>query len=81
MVQMLEGLPRFLNSEFVFWHDEGNRYLNVSARFGQIVRSAQQSGTQFRPFRCHDLRHGFAVRALRNGWDIYALQSISGTAA
>lgn len=82
MVQMLEALPRFLNSEVVFWHDEGRRYLNVSARFGQIVRSAQksaqQSGTQFRPFRCHDLRHGFAVRALRNGWDIYALSKHLG---
>lgn len=82
LVQMLDALPRFLGSEFVFWHDEGSRYLNVSARFAQMVKSAQESaqkaGTAFRPFRCHDLRHGFAVRALQNGWDIYALSKHLG---
>jgi integrase len=75
--QMLASLPRFLGSDVVFWREDGERYLNVSARFGVLVRSAQESaqkiGTAFRPFRCHDLRHGFAVRALENGWDIYAL--------
>jgi integrase/recombinase XerD len=27
----------------------------------------------FRRFRVHDLRHGFAIRALRSGMDIYSL--------
>ncbi|MBP2302865.1 hypothetical protein [Azospirillum picis] len=43
LVQLLEGRPRFLNSEFVFWHDDGRRYLNVSVRFEQIVRPAKES--------------------------------------
>ncbi|WP_145702233.1 tyrosine-type recombinase/integrase [Azospirillum baldaniorum] len=70
---MLTALPHFLGSDAVFWHGKGARYLNVSSRFREMVRSAQRVGTPFRPFRCHDLRHGFAIRSLQNGWDIYAL--------
>lgn len=82
MARMLDGLPRFLGSDVVFWHGDGSRYLNVSARFAIMVKSAQESaqkvGTPFRAFRCHDLRHGFAVRMLENGWDIYALSKHLG---
>ncbi|WP_094305295.1 tyrosine-type recombinase/integrase [Azospirillum brasilense] len=81
-VAMLTALPRFLGSDAVFWHGEGSRYLNVASRFREMVRSAQksaqQAGTPFRPFRCHDLRHGFAIRALQDGWDIYALSKHLG---
>ncbi|MCW2243620.1 site-specific integrase [Azospirillum canadense] len=81
-VAMLTALPRFLGSDAVFWHGEGSRYLNVASRFREMVRSAQksaqQAGTLFRPFRCHDLRHGFAIRALQNGWDIYTLSKHLG---
>ena len=79
---MLTALPHFLGSDAVFWHGKGSRYLNVLSRFREMVWSAQKSaqrvGTPFRPFRCHDLRHGFAIRALRNGWDIYALSKHLG---
>ena len=73
----LSALPRFLGSPAVFWHDDGSRYANVASRFREMVKSAQESaqkaGTEFLPFRCHDLRHRYAIRELQNGRDIYAL--------
>ena len=43
MVQMSEALQRFLNDEFIFWFDNGNRYPEVSARFDKIGQSMQWS--------------------------------------
>lgn len=76
-VALLARHPRALGSPFVFWHDGGERYRNVSSRFRAVVaavsRSAQKSAQQFEPFRCHDLRHRYAIRELQNGRDIYDL--------
>ncbi len=80
-VRWLSALPRFLGSQAVFWHDGGSRYANVASRFRELVRSAQESaqesaqksGTEFQPFRCHDLRHKFAIEQLQRGRDIYDL--------
>nr|WP_246024414.1 site-specific integrase [Azospirillum ramasamyi] len=63
--------------------------VRVLARRGQPVSERQRPvcadgevgtgvGTSFRPFRCHDLRHSFAVRALQNGLDICALSKHLG---
>lgn len=77
VVVMLRAMPRHLRSPWVFWHDDGERYANVSSRFRAIVKraqeSAQKAGTLFRPFRCHDLRHRYAITELVNGRDIYDL--------
>lgn len=64
---LLERLPRALKCPHVFWHSGGTRYANVSSRFAEIRRSAGQT------FRCHDLRHRYAVMELQNGRDIYDL--------
>lgn len=63
----------FMNSRWIFWHDQGERYHNVSSRFALLVR---RSGA--RPFRFHDLRHWFAVDYLRRGGSIYTLSQILG---
>jgi len=50
---------------------------SFSSGVGQIMRSLgkreQDAGRLFRRFRVHDLRHGFAIRALREGMGIYEL--------
>lgn len=75
--------PQFLRSPFVFWRGEGERFNHVGAQFyatvGRVARKAAQSGEPFRRFRFHDLRHLFAVEALRTGrLSLYALQQVLG---
>ncbi|MCE2510140.1 MAG: site-specific integrase [Alphaproteobacteria bacterium] len=74
--------PRHLTSPFVFWHGDGTRYRNVASRFAEIMRRAERQALvekrQFQRFRCHDLRHKFAVEYLKSGGDIYALARILG---
>ena len=76
-VELLAALPRHLKSKVVFWHDDGVRYSNVASRFREIVKSAQSLAQKqdrpFTPFRCHDLRHRYAIRQLEAGRDIYDL--------
>lgn len=81
-IALLAPLPRSLVGRYVFWHGTGARYANVASRFAELTRrlrkSAQETGTVFRGFRCHDLRHGYAIRELQNGRDIYDLSKHLG---
>jgi integrase/recombinase XerD len=66
----LAGTPANLGTRYIFWHEPGDRYLNVSSRFGAIRRAAmtraKKEGRQIpRAFRFHDLRHWYAVDYLR----------------
>jgi integrase len=55
----------------------GNAYQNFPAHAAKVIASvgAREKAAKrpFRRFRVHDLRHGFAIRALRCGMDIYSL--------
>lgn len=55
----------------------GEAYKNFSSNFGQVIRAVveeeKSAGRPFRRFRVHDLRHGFAIRWLKAGGDIYRL--------
>lgn len=79
---ILKRRPRHLTSPVVFWHDDGARYTTVPGRFRVIVskvaQAAVKAGRPFNRFRCHDLRHKFAVDRLREGWDIYVLARYLG---
>lgn len=59
-----------IDSPLVFHHG-GERYSCVSTNFARVVRAAQNAaqiaGRDFTRFRFHDLRHVFAVDALRSG--------------
>jgi len=76
-IAMLSARPRALGSPYVFWHGTGEPFRNAASNFGRLMRRAQkqaQSETrEFRRFRAHDLRHGYAIRELLNGRDIYDL--------
>lgn len=72
-ITLLQPLPRSMATRYVFWHGTGSRYQNVASRFRSLVQSAQKAGTEFQAFRCHDLRHGYAIRELLGGRDIYEL--------
>lgn len=71
----IRGTPREPGQAYVFRPEAGgDRFANVASRFREIMRRAERAGGKdFRAFRCHDLRHAFAVRWLREGGDLYAL--------
>ncbi len=74
--------PRHLTSPFVFWHGDGKRYKNVASRFAAIMKRAERKALEqkreFRRFRCHDLRHKFAIEYLKEGGGVYELAQILG---
>jgi len=75
---VLSSIPAHLTGKWLFWHGDGDPYRNVSARFHELVESAQKSAQQeqleFRPFTFHHLRHYYSVEYLKNGGNIYRLQ-------
>lgn len=84
----LGALHRSKRTDFVFWHgsaDDPSRYQNVSSNFSSHVRAvaaaAETATFSFRPFRCHDLRHTYAIRWLLAGGDIYRLSRDLGHSA
>ena len=72
-VGTISGTPRFLKCGWVFWHDDGEPFKNLSSRFALIKKRLGLN------FRIHDLRHRFAVDYLRDGvGSIYDLQKVLG---
>lgn len=61
----------------LFVTEGGDPYRNFSSNFGRVIRAVveveKKAGGQFRRFRVHDLRHGFAIRWLQKGGGIYPL--------
>ncbi|MGG5812570.1 tyrosine-type recombinase/integrase [Falsiroseomonas sp. CW058] len=64
-------------SGLVFPSVGGRAYANFSSNVGQVMRrlEARERAARrpFRRFRVHDLRHGFAIRWLKGGGNIYDL--------
>jgi integrase len=60
----------------------GKPYGNFASAFGAVMRrvlaAEKKAKRPFRRFRVHDLRHGFAIRWLRNGGGIYELSKHLG---
>lgn len=73
VVGTISGTPRYLKCSWVFWHDDGEPFKNLSSRFALIKKRLDLS------FRIHDLRHRFAVDYLREKkGSIYDLQKVLG---
>lgn len=66
----LEGVPE---AGPLFLAKSGQPYRNFAANAARIMRELAAEDKDFVPFRIHDLRHGFAIRWLRNGGNIYHL--------
>lgn len=87
--EKLRTLPAAIGCKWLFWHDDGEPYRNVSSRFAAIVKTewraaqktAQAQGLKdpgFRRFTFHHLRHRFAVDWLKQGKSIYDLKEHLG---
>lgn len=93
--EAIDAIVPYLGSPLLFHHD-GEPYRNLSGQFRAVVcaeeASAQQEAQkaaaegrapawEFRRFRFHDLRHLYAVEALKMGRSIYDVQKDMGHAS
>ncbi len=74
VLEILVRQPRHITRHTVF-HADGRPFKNYASRFAGYVRTARLT------FRCHDLRHKFAIEWLREHGDIYRLSRILGHAS
>lgn len=80
--EFFASLPRRFDSELIFPRHDGKLFTQAASDFTHIRRAvifkADREGRRFDRFRFHDLRHLFAVEALKFGMNIYDLQQHLG---
>lgn len=74
----LDGTVRVLGSELIFCTPQGTKWSSPASYFVKIRDRVAKANPGFRPFRYHDLRHLWAVEALRGGMGLYALSKHLG---
>jgi integrase/recombinase XerD len=81
-VELISRLPRVLGSKLIFCHSDGLQMAQAASNFTGIRRGAIQKakgrGEDLQRFRFHDLRHLYAVEALRGGMSVYDLSQHMG---
>lgn len=79
---LIESQPRTFGSDLIFCKPDGSAFSQAASDFTHIRRAviakAKKERRRFDRFRFHDLRHLFAVEALRAGMNIYDLQQHMG---
>ena len=72
--EMLQGLIRRVDVEYVFYdHEAGRRYLDIKRSFNTALRKAGITDFHF-----HDLRHTFASHLVMAGVDIATVSKLLG---
>lgn len=74
----LDGTPKHIKAQWVFWHDDGEPFIAVKSQHRDLMSRALKAKKIKRRFRFHDLRHWYAVDYLRRGGNIYDLQQNLG---
>jgi integrase/recombinase XerD len=74
----IDGTVRVLGSELIFCTPQGTKWSSPASYFVKIRDRVAKANKDFKPFRFHDLRHLWAVEALRGGMGIYALSKHLG---
>ena len=82
-VEILARQKRNNRTPWVFWHGNGERYASPSSNFRRVAaiarREAAKKGTPLPEHTAHDLRHAFAVGALKGRrMGLYALSRYLG---
>lgn len=74
----IDGTVRVLGSDLIFCTPQGTKWASPASYFVKIRDRVAKANPGFRPFRFHDLRHLWAVEALRGGMGLYALSKHLG---
>jgi integrase/recombinase XerD len=82
-VEILARQRKHNRTPWVFWHGDGQRYESPSSNFRRVAaiarREAAKRGTPLPEHTAHDLRHAFAVGALKGKrMGLYALSRYLG---
>jgi integrase/recombinase XerD len=82
-VEILARQRRHNRTPWVFWHGDGERYASPSSNFRRVAsiarREAEKKGAPLPKHTAHDLRHAFAVGALKSRrMGLYALSRYLG---
>lgn len=80
VIKLIANIPPVVGSDLIFCGDNGDMVAQASSDFAHFRRkTVAKAGAAFQKFRFHDLRHLFAVEALRSGrMDIYTLSKHLG---
>ena len=82
MTAVLAVAVPHLTSQTLFRTKHDGPYVQMSTNFiktmGEVIFREAAAGREYRRWRIHDLRHGFAIRWLRAGGDIYRLSKHLG---
>jgi integrase/recombinase XerD len=65
MREAIDSLPAHIESRFVFWHGNGQRYHNVASQFLRIRKQANRDRERPITITFHGFRHLFAIEYLR----------------
>lgn len=80
-IALLQGMPRTLKQDLIFCVN-GGPISQAASDFTHLrreaIKKAQARGEELQRFRFHDLRHLYAVEALRSGKGIYELSQHLG---
>ncbi len=74
----ISAQPRKLGSDLIFCREKGEAFAEAASDYVHFRRKLDGKREGFRRFRFHDLRHLFAVEALRGGMSIYDLSQHLG---
>ncbi|MGA2492000.1 MAG: site-specific integrase [Roseiarcus sp.] len=67
-----------MDGKLIFCKEDGEAFAQAASDFTHFRREVEKREPGFKRFRFHDLRHLFAVEALRGGMSIYALSKHLG---
>jgi len=69
MREIIDTLPVHMNSPYVFWHSDGQRYHNLASQYLRIRRQAnrirQENNAKPITITFHGFRHRFAINWIR----------------
>lgn len=81
-VELISAQPRDFGHDLIFCRSDGSAFKQAASDFTHVRRTVMaqraKNGQPFVRFRFHDLRHLYAVEALRGGVNIYDLQKHLG---